>query len=93
MFNSWSMDELNEWERIQSNMNDFSERRNSLLLSKVLHVESNLDEIIEVNYKKASESWTNKRCFYNYQINLALDYFNARKNEGYEVSMKKVESE
>jgi hypothetical protein len=89
MFN---MDEVNEWESIYNNMNDFSERRNSLLLSKIKNVESVMDEIIEVTYKKTTESWSNKRCYYYFQINKALDYFNARKDEGYEVSMRKVET-
>lgn len=89
----FSMDELNEWERIMNKMGEFTEK-NSLLLSKVLTSDSEqLDSLIEITYKKPSEQWTNKRSFYYYEINKALDYFNARKEEGYEILMKKVESE
>jgi hypothetical protein len=75
-------------------MNDFGERKNSLLLSNILKSDDEiLNETIEISYKKPSENWTNKRYFHYYQINQALDYYNSRKIEGYKVSMKKVESE
>jgi hypothetical protein len=42
-------------------------------------------DLIEVQYGEK------KHRFYNFEIDKALDYFNEKKREGYEVVMRKIE--
>lgn len=76
------MDELNEFETY---LDDLENKRMDNLLDKV----KKIDDRIEVTYSNENEL---SRCtFYYFEIDKALDFFNEKKREGYQVAMRKVE--
>jgi hypothetical protein len=67
------------------NIDDINEFEIKLSELEKIMKQPGATDLIEVQYGEK------KHRFYNFEIDKALDYFNKKKREGYEVVMRKIE--